>query len=54
MLNARLVNARISYFSPAAFCKSFGVFGRIPRFQNPFKYTHNFLINHFAHLESAA
>jgi hypothetical protein len=46
MVNARMVNARGSYFSPTAFCESFRVFGRIPRFQNPFKYTRRFQINH--------
>jgi len=45
MLNARLVNGVSSYFLPATFCESFAVFGRIPRFQNPFKYTHKFQIN---------
>jgi hypothetical protein len=52
MLNARLVNAESSYFPPATFCESFAVFGRIPCFQNPFKYTGKFDINpetvHFA------
>jgi hypothetical protein len=38
VVNARVVNAAIAYFSPATFCESFRVFGLIPRFQNPFKY----------------
>ena len=54
MLNARLVNARISYFPPATFCESFAVFGRIPRFQNPFKYTRNFQINQSRGLAAGA
>jgi len=45
MLNARMVNAPASYFSPPSFCESFLVFGPILRFQNPFKYTRNFRIN---------
>jgi hypothetical protein len=45
MLNADLVNARTSYFSPPHFCESFAVSGRISRFRNPFKYTRNFRIN---------
>jgi hypothetical protein len=48
MLNAGLVNALISYFTPPSFCETFPVFGRIVRFQNPFKYTRNFRINHRA------
>ena len=35
MLNARLVNALISYFTPPSFCETFPVFGRILRFQIP-------------------
>jgi hypothetical protein len=46
MVNARMVNAQSSYFSPATFCESFRVFGQIPRFQNPFKYTRKFNVNH--------
>ena len=46
MVNARMVNAESSYFSPATFCESFRVFGQIPRFQNPFKYTRKFNVNH--------
>jgi hypothetical protein len=45
MLNARLVNARTSHFSPPYFCESFAVFAPILRFQKPFKYTRNFRIN---------
>jgi len=50
MLNARLVNALISYFTPPSFCETFPVFGRIVRFLNPIKYTRNFRINHRAAL----
>jgi hypothetical protein len=45
MVNSGMVNAGSSYFSPTAFCESFRVFGRIPRFQNPFKYTRSLRIN---------
>jgi hypothetical protein len=45
MVNPHMVNGGPSYFSPATFCESFAVFGRIPRFQNPFKYTSRFEIN---------
>jgi hypothetical protein len=45
MVNAGKVNAGSSYFSPATFCESFPVSGRIPRLQNPFKYTCGFVIN---------
>ncbi len=44
MVNAAVVNAESSYFSPATFCESFAVFGRIRCFRNPFKYTCGFLI----------
>ncbi len=46
MVNADVVNAGSPYFSPATFCESFRVFGRIPCFQNPFKYICNLRINH--------
>jgi hypothetical protein len=46
MVNAGKVNGKARYFSPAAFCESFRVFGQIPRFQNPFKYTRKFNVNH--------
>jgi len=46
MVNASVVNAPKSYFSPPCFCESFAVLGRIPRFQNPVKYTRRFEINH--------
>jgi len=46
MVNADVVNAGSAYFSPATFCESFRVFGRIPRLQNPFKYVCNSRINH--------
>ena len=46
MVNAGLVNAGSSYFSPPSFCESFPVFGRIPRFQNPFKYICRSRISH--------
>jgi hypothetical protein len=45
MVNAGMVNARTSYFSPTTFCESFRVFDRIPRFQNPFKYIGRLQIN---------
>ncbi len=45
MVNADIVNADSSYFPPATFCESFLVLGRIPRFQNPFKYARGFNIN---------
>jgi hypothetical protein len=45
MVNAGVVNGWSAYFPPAAFCESFAVFGQIPRFQNPFKYTRKFHIN---------
>jgi hypothetical protein len=45
VVNARKVNGRAAYFSPATFCESFAVSGRIPCFQNPFKYTRNLRIN---------
>ena len=35
MLNARLVNALISYFPPPSFCETFHVFGRICDFRIP-------------------
>jgi hypothetical protein len=55
MVNARMVNARRPYFLRATFCKIFGVSGRIPRFQNPFKYTGGFNLNHeTVHLHAAA
>jgi hypothetical protein len=54
MLNARLVNALISCFSPPSFCESFRVSGRIPRVQNPFKYTRNFQINQPRRLRAGA
>jgi len=46
MVNADVVNAGTSYFSPATFCEFFRVLGRIPCFQNPFKYICNLRINH--------
>jgi hypothetical protein len=46
MVNARVVNGGTRYFAPPRFCESFAVFGRIPRFQNPFKYICNSRINH--------
>jgi hypothetical protein len=45
MVNAGVVNGGLSYFSPATFCESFAIFGRILRFQNPFKYICNSRIN---------
>jgi hypothetical protein len=45
MVNTGVVNANTRYFPPAAFCESFAVLGRIPRFQNPFKYNANIWIN---------
>ena len=45
MLNARMVNAKSSYFLPATFCEKNRIFGRILRFQNPFKYICNSQIN---------
>ena len=50
MVNAGMVNARISYFSPATFCESFPVFGRFLRFQKPFKYNCKFRANQTAKL----
>ena len=46
MLNARMVNARISCLPQADFCESFAVFAPILRFKNPFKYTGRFNLNH--------
>jgi len=55
MVNTRMVNARPPYFLRATFCKIFGVSGRIPRFQNPFKYTGGFNLNHeTVHFQDAA
>jgi hypothetical protein len=48
MVNAPVVNGAAGYFLPADFCESFYVFGQIPRFKNPFKYTHSFDVNHYA------
>ncbi len=45
MVNDGVVNGTAPYFPPAAFCESFRVFGRIPRFQNPVKYICGFEIN---------
>ncbi len=47
MVNTDIVNAGSLYFLPATFCESFRVFGRISRFQNPFKYTRGFNINQY-------
>ena len=46
MVNADVVNARISYFSPAAFREFFPVFGPNSTTPNPFKYICNSRINH--------
>jgi hypothetical protein len=55
MVNARMVNVRRPYFFRATFCKIFGVSGRIPRFQNPFKYIGGFNLNHeTVHFQAAA
>ena len=45
MLNAGMVNAPGSYFPPPCFCRSFAVFGQIPRSQNPVKYGRGIEIN---------
>jgi hypothetical protein len=45
MLNASMVNGRESRFPPPLFRESFPISGRIPRFQNPFKYNRNREIN---------
>jgi hypothetical protein len=41
-----MVNARGSCFLRAIFCEIFRVSGRIPRFQNPFKYIRGLGFNH--------
>jgi hypothetical protein len=46
MLNAKMVNARISCDSHADFCEFFAVFAPIPCFENPVKYTGRFNLNH--------
>ncbi len=46
MLNAKMVNARISCDLHADLCEFFAVFTSIPRFKNPFKYTSRFNLNH--------
>jgi hypothetical protein len=46
MLNAKMVNARISCDLHADLCEFFAVFASIPRFKNPFKYTSRFNLNH--------
>ncbi|MGO9486074.1 MAG: hypothetical protein ACLPX9_16070 [Rhodomicrobium sp.] len=45
MVNAHLVNARLSYFMLPQTCEFFPAFAPIPRLQNPFKYTRKFRIN---------
>jgi hypothetical protein len=45
MLNARMVNARISCTTRAHFCESFLVLGRFLLFKKPLKYTAIFDIN---------
>ena len=46
MVNANAVNAKTLYFTPPRFYEFFRVSGRIPRFQNPVKYTRIFYFNH--------
>jgi hypothetical protein len=46
MLNARMVNVRISCLPRADFRESFAVFAPIPRFKKPFKYTRGSNLNH--------
>ena len=46
MLNAQMVNARISCLQQADFCEIFAVFATILRFKNPVKYTGRFNLNH--------
>jgi hypothetical protein len=48
MVNAAMVNGRTPYFPPPSFCESFLIFGQIPRFENPVKYTRIFAINQSA------
>ncbi len=45
MVNAGVVNGGSHIFRPPLLGESFAVFGQIPRFQNPFKYTRKFHIN---------
>ncbi len=45
MVNTDMVNAQSRHFPPPHFCESFLAFGRIPRFENPVKYTRIFAIN---------
>ena len=46
MVNDGVVNARKACAFRAHFCEIFRVSGRIPRFQNPFKYIRRFDLNH--------
>jgi hypothetical protein len=46
MVNTGMVNAQGTCSEYAHFCKIFAVSGRIPRLQNPFKYTRRFDLNH--------